>query len=355
MNYNKLLFLISLITLVSCQKEDSPEVTKEKESVYKNGIFILNEGNFGSGNASVTFLDEENAEIEKGIFQKTNENPLGDTAQSLSFFDDLAFIVLNVSNKIEIVNRNNFENIATISANLSNPRYAIAQNGKLYVSNWGDGMDPDDDFIAVFKLSDFSFEEKIEVAEGPEQIIESGNSIYVAHTGGFSFNNIVSVIDTDSKVVEEEIEVGFMPNSMLVHGNRLWVLSAGKPAYADEETGGSLSEIDLDSDEMINSFDFPASTHPDHLLGFNGDLYYSLGKSVFKFDNSESLSEVPVFTAEEADILYGLSISDGKAYITSPNADFTGDGNLFIYNLSDGTLLNQFSTGINPNSVYFNE
>lgn len=354
MNFKPLSLLLLLLFIFSSCEKDDPVPIDQEESAYKEGLFILNEGNFGSANASVSFLNEENGEIQNHIFQQVNGNPLGDTAQSLSFYEDYAIIVLNVSNKIEIVDRDTFESVATISSNLSNPRYAIVKSGKLYVSNWGDGMNAEDDYIAVFDLSDYSFSEKIEVSEGPEQMLVANNSIYIAHVGGFSFNDIVSVLNSETDEIVKEIEVGDVPNSMVVQGDRLWVLSGGKPSYADEETGGNISEIDLSRNEVLNSFDFAASVHPDHLVDFNGNLFYIIGKSVFKFDNSDALSEMPVLTAEEADILYGFGIKDGKAYIASPNADFTGDGNLYVYDLLNGSILEQYSTGINPNSVYFN-
>ncbi|AVR46658.1 hypothetical protein C7S20_16065 [Christiangramia fulva] len=356
MNLKKIsLLLISIFFLSSCEKEE-PVPAEPVEMGYRNGLIILNEGNFGSANASVSFLNENTNETEKQLFQNVNGSPLGDTAQSMAFYEDLAIIVLNVSNKIEIVNRETFQSVASITTNVSNPRYALVENGELYVSNWGDGMDPADDFIAVFDISNYSFKEKIEVSEGPEQMKVANNSLYVAHIGGFSYSDKISVIDLASKIVKKQIEVGFRPNSMVVDGDKLWVLSSGKSDYPDpaEETSGSLASIDLNTGEVISKLDFSGNAHPDHLVIYNNNLFYTIGKSVFKFEPAGTLSDTPVFIAEEAAILYGFSIKDNKAYIASPNADYTGDGNLYIYDLSDGSLLDQYSTGINPNSVYFN-
>lgn len=353
MKIKKLLFCICLVIMTSsCSKDD---VTPEPAGAYSGGIFVLNEGNFGSGNSSVTYINQENGQTENNIFKKVNGNLLGDTAQSMTFNDELALIILNVSNKIEIVDRNTFESMGTISEYLSNPRYAVIVNDKIFVSNWGDGNDPEDDFIAVFELKDFSFTENIEVAEGPETIAQSGNTLFVAHAGGYSFNNIVSVIDAGTDSLTKEVAVGDVPNSMVISGNYLWVLSSGKPNYADAETGGKLSKIDLNTKTVTEDYDFPEAVHPDHLTAGSNSLYYSVNKSIFEFDNnSDSLSEIPVFTVDEASFLYGFSINDNKAYIASPNADFTGNGKLYVYDLSAGSLLNQYVTGINPNSTYFN-
>lgn len=356
MNYKHLLLLVSIVIFFnSCEDDTDCCPEPETEAEFESGIFVLNEGNFGSSNASVSFINEDNEENRSSIFFDINGNPLGDTAQSIELHDDIAVIVVNVSNKIEIVNRYTFESLGTISSNLLNPRYAEIIGDKMYVTNWGDGTNPDDDFVAVYNLPDFSFIESILVAEGPEKMIVNSNSLYVAHKGGFSFNNLVSVINSNTNVITKEIEVGDLPNSMVVEGNDLWVLSSGKPSYADEETPGELTRIDLVSNEVVESFEFPETTiHPSNLNLVGNEAYLTVGKSLYKYSFDGSLPTTPEFTFEEVSVLYGFEIQDNKIYIASPRADFTGDGNLYIYDLNDGNLLDTYTAGINPNGIYFN-
>lgn len=326
----------------------------EQEAEFEFGIFILNEGNFGSANASVSFLSSDKEEMQSNIFRNINGNDLGDTAQSIEMHEELALIVVNVSNKIEIVNRYSFESLGTIDTELQNPRYAEVIEDKVYVSNWGDGMDPEDDFVAVFALSDFSFVKSIPVSEGPEKVLAVNEKVYVAHKGGFSYNNIVSVISTGENEVQAEIEVGDLPNSMILDGNNLWVLSGGKPSYADIETAGKLTNIDISTNQVKNEFDFPDSTvHPDNLSLEGNEVYLTMDRTVYRYD-MDSMQPASEFDLADPAILYGFEIHNGKVYVASPNADFTGDGTLYIYDLSDGNLIDQFSVGINPNGIYFN-
>ena len=356
MNYKHLLLLLSIVLFFnSCEDDTDCCPMPEPEAEFQSGIFILNEGNFGSANASVTYINEDTETVGAGIFNNINNYSLGDTAQSMRMFEELAIIVVNVSNKIEIVNRYTFESLATINTNLQNPRYAGVLEDKLYVTNWGDGMDPEDDFVAVFDLADYSFLRSIPVSEGPEKLISANNKIYVAHTGGFSFNNIVSVIENDAAEVETEIEVGDLPNSMVVKENDLWVLAGGKPSYADVETAGRLSKIDLTSNEVVESIEFPEkSIHPANLNIAGSDAYFTLGKSVFKYTEGGALPDAAEYSLDDAALIYGFEVYEDKIYVASPNADFTGDGNLYIYDLADGNLLNKYTTGINPNGIYFN-
>ena len=356
MNYKKLLLLLlSVLFFQSCSDETDCCPMPEQEAQFETGIFVLNEGNFGSANASVSFLTEDMEQMQSSIFKNSNGKDLGDTAQSLKMHESLAIIIVNVSNKIEIVNRYTFESIATIDANLQNPRYAEVAENKIYISNWGDGMDPADDFVAVFDLADFSFIKSIPVDEGPEKIMVGGEKLFVAHTGGFSFNDIISVISTASNEVEAEVQVGDVPNSMVLDGNNLWVLSGGMPAYAETETAGKLTNIDISSNEINEEFEFPESSmHPANLNLAGNDFYLTMGKSLFKY-NMAAMQPSLEFEMQEPAVLYGFEIHDGKVYVASPNADFTGDGTLYIYDLSDGSLLEQFLVGINPNGIYFND
>jgi hypothetical protein len=45
---------------------------------------------------------------------------LGDTGQDVGLYNDLAFVVLNYSNKIEVINRYTMVHVATIDSGLSN-------------------------------------------------------------------------------------------------------------------------------------------------------------------------------------------------------------------------------------------
>ncbi|MAM20081.1 MAG: DUF5074 domain-containing protein [Christiangramia sp.] len=349
----KFLFFATLsLLLFSCSEDDSP-ITPEPEAAFASGIFVLNEGNFGSSNATVSFIDAD-GNVERSVFSAVNGTDLGDTAQSIAFYEDLAFIILNVSNKIEVVDRYTFEQVASIGTDLQNPRYAAIANGKLYVTNWGDGMDSEDDFVAVFDLADFALAEKIAVAEGPENILAINDKLYVAHQGGFSFNNLLSIIDSEDNTVKKTLEVGDVPNSMVVANGDLYVLSGGKPSYASEETASSIAEISLDSDEVSDSWNFELSAgHAGNLSVVGGNLLYTINSDVFEWSGSGALPGSSSFSLTEPASIYGFDVTDDAIFVSSPTADFTGDGTVYKYDLS-GQLLDAYSVEINPNGVYFN-
>lgn len=362
MKINKFLLLaMAAVTFfTSCESDDPMNEIPgpDEQGDYSNGVFILNEGNFGSGNSSVTFLNAETEELSHNIFSEVNEGAaLGDVAQSMSFNEDLAFIVLNVSNKIEVVNRNTFESIATIDEGLQNPRFVAFSNGFAYVTNWGDGSDPEDDYVAVINTETYEITENISVVEGPETIIEENGNLYVAHLGGYSFNNVLTVIDPAQNLVAETITVGDRPNSLEVNNGFLWVTTGGLPSYAAEETAGKIVKIDLSTNEIAQEYTFSNTTdHPGNLEIEENMVYYTLGNSVFRFNtDDEQLPETAFAELEDVTSLYGFEVANGNIYAASANSDFTGNGDLYVYSTSDGSLINSYEVGINPNGIYFNE
>lgn len=352
-----MLALAALTFFTSCSSDDDINEIPEETGDYANGIFVLNEGVFGNGNSTISFIDENMDSISHNIFYETNSGEaLGDTGQSMNFYEDYAFIVVNVSNKIEVVDRYTFESIATIDEGLINPRYLTFNGGNAFVTNWGDGGDPDDDYIAVINLETLEIEENIAVAEGPEEILSEGTNLYVSHQGGWSFNNKVSVINVNDYNISE-LTVGDVPNSMIVEEGFLWVASSGFPSYSDEETAGKIQKIDLASNEIVQEYEFDAPTnHPGNLQIENGTVYYTMGGNVYAFSSSETTLPDSVFLElSEVNSLYGFNVNDGFIYAASSSTTNTGNGNLYIYDAASGSLVTSFETGINPNGVYFND
>ncbi|HEA22479.1 hypothetical protein LCGC14_1292570 [marine sediment metagenome] len=356
-----LMTLVASCLITSCSTDDGESNLPEMGAdplAYENGTLVLNEGNFGAGNASVSFISNDLTVIENSIFTTVNGiDAWGDTAQSMAFNGDVAYIVLNGSQKIEVVNRYTFESIASIGGpeqtDLLNPRYMAIANGKGYVTNWGDGTNPDDDFIAIINLETNTVEDKIEVEEGPERILVKDNTIYVALLGGYNFNNSIAIIDAASNTVVSSIEVADAPNSLQMDDEGyLWVLSGGKPAYTQDETAGQLDKIDTANNMVVETFTMAATEHPAYLSLDEDALYYSKAGSIFKMDvSSTALPTEAVITGTS---FYNLTVNDGKLYGADAK-DFSSNGVLDIYDLSDYSLIASKEVGINPSAIYFND
>ena len=316
---------------------------------YANGILVSNEGPFSNGTGTVTFISEDLSVVNNGIYKMTNDEDLGNVVQSIGFTENEAFIVANVSNKINVVNRYTFEKIASITDGLNNPRYFIEANGKGYVTNWGDTADETDDFVAIINLQNYTVEGTISVILGPEAILAKDNTVYVAHQGAWGQNNKVSVINTTSNELIKTLTVGDVPNSMQLDASgNLWVLASGKPAYTGDETAGVLTKINTGTNEVDNSFQFETTQHPSSLNLDAGILYYRLGDTVF--EQSLSATSLNMETVLEGVSFYTMVVNNGRLYGTDAG-DYASNGTLTVYDLN--TELTIPITNVKRNPLFY--
>ena len=343
--------LILSLLMVSCSNDDS-EKPQEPFGDYEGGILVSNEGPFGNGTGTVTFVSNDLTVTESSIYNKVNGEDLGNIVQSIGFDGDQAYIVANNSNKITVVNRYTFQKMGSITEGLDNPRYFASVNNTGYVTNWGDPFDETDDYVAIINLQNFTVEGTISVVLGPEDIIAKDNTIYVAHQGAYGQNNKITAIDASTNSILETITVGDVPNSLVLdaQGN-LWVLSGGNPSYTDNETAGVLTKINTSTNAVVNALEFQVTDHPGLLSSDGVDIYYQLNGAVYKMNTSDtSLPSGPKFGGVA---FYTMAVAGGKLYGTDAK-DFASQGTLTIYDLSTNSAIKTISSGIIPGGIYFN-
>lgn len=348
-----LIFAISLF-IFSCNSDDNSNSTIEGD--FENGIFVLNEGGFTYANASVTFISNT-GQIQNNIFEAVNGRKLGDVAQSISFNGDFAYIVVNNSNTVEVVNRKTFQSVATIAGELYNPRYIEFHNGKGYISNWGDGNDASDDFIAVVDLNSHSILHKIPVLQGPERLEAENGKLYIAQRGDYSHGNTISVLDLNSETITATIDVADYPNGMVEDGGFLFVLCSGKAAWTGNETAAAIFKINLQNNQIVDQFTFENGIHPTFLQIENSKVYYTIGSNIYHTETSNiepSASPFISTSVDEMQTFYGFNVDNGWIYACDAK-DYQSNGELFVYALN-GNLESKYPiSGIIPNGVYFND
>lgn len=321
------------------------------QAQFTDGIIVLNEGGAGSGNASVSFINNS-GQLQNNIFGLANSgSTLGDTGQSMGFNGNYAYVVLNISNAIKIVNRANFQFVASITTGLTNPRFIAFSGNKAYVTCWGDAGQTTDDYVAVIDLSNHTILTTIPVNEGPERIIEHNGKLYVAHQGGYGFGNSISVIDPATDTVLQSIVVGDVPNSMTEKEGILYVLCGGKPSWAGTETNGELAKIDLSNNSVID--EKALNGHPANLEIANEKFFYSIDADIFASDMaSETFPSTPLFSiAPQGSYgVYGMDIIDDKIYVADA-VNYVSPGKAYVYSTA-GTLEQTYTVGVIPSNFY---
>jgi YVTN family beta-propeller protein len=320
--------------------------------IVPGGVFVLNEGGAGSDNASVSFLVPGQPNAITNLYTAANPGAtLGNVAQSMSFNGDYAYIVLNVSNAVKVVNRNTFELVATVNTGLNNPRYMAFHNGKGYITNWG-GASATDDYIAILDLETNTLTGTIPVEMGVERILTYNGKLYAAHPGGFDYNNLLSVIDPETNTVEETVEVGDIPNRMIIRDGFLYVICSGNPMWAPTETDGSLVKIDLADNAIVETTTY-AGMHPSNLnIDTEGNFYFTSDADIFKasLTTPAVYNEIASLSAQGAYGIYGMDMIDNKLYVADAG-NYVSPGTAYIYNTT-GALLDSYEVGVIPNSFY---
>ncbi len=343
-------YLYSLTAVIllfsSCGDDDGPA---QPTGDYANGVFVVNEGNFGGGNASVSHFDPVSSTVSKNVFSTVNGAALGDVAQSMSRSGDQAYIVLNNSTKVEIVNYGTFASTGTITEGLANPRYLAVNGDRAFISNWGnfdENFQLDQSFIAVVDLADNSLTSKIDTNDGVEHIFVFDGKLFVAN----SFTNTVQAFDMDTYELLGTTELAQGPGQFAVDADdNLWVISQGNFAGND----GALTCINTTTYaiERRVGLDF----NPANRLVANDAanlLYFYQGNTIYQFS---SRGAEPGTLAEMTDFvgIYGIGYDQVNELIyVSDAVGFGGEGKVVRLTV-DGIEVDEFSVGTGPNSFVF--
>ncbi len=346
------IFLLTFIT-ISCEKED----TEPADEGYASGLVITNEGAFGNNNGSVSLYCRDSAKVTNNLFEKVNGRNPGDVVQSFGFEQDKGVIVVNNSQKIEIVDLETFESTGTITG-LSYPRYFKGLgNGTGYLTNGNEEGE-----VYLLNLQQAEVTDTVEVGMGPEQMERSGDYVFVANSGGWDFDNTVSVININDHSVEKEIELGDVPYSVVSDANEnIWVLCRGKLVYDDsyteiiEETNSKLVKINgstLEVEETIVIGEKGDGFQPSFLTVCPSgmELYFDDIDGLYKMDTgANSQPSTPLIERGFSNVWIEPDTGDIFA-LTIP--DYSSAGQLRIYD-SEGREVNTHDLGIGPNGLFF--
>lgn len=341
-------------SLLACDPDSTPEPAEP--TVVTKTVFVVNEGNFLQSNAEISSFNKATKSVANlALFRAANNRALGDVAQNMAVQDSTGYIVVNNSNKIEVVNLRTFRSNATISG-LKMPRYfAAASASKGYVTETVSYSGAPGQ-VSVIDLKTNSVVRSIAVGVQPEKLLVVGNLLYVTNSGG----NTVTVINTSTDAVQSTITVGDSPNSLVLdRNNKLWVLCGGKVVYDatynvdyNLTTKGSLSSI-VPGEQTATTRPFTSNRAQPGRLTINGakdQLYFTyLGGVYSQSINETTLPTSPIIRRG----LYGLGVDpqDNTIY-GGISGGFSGAGKVVRYNPT-GAAIDSFSVNIGPNGFVF--
>ena len=350
-DFKALIFcLMFLVTFQACKKDNN---TSSEILDYRNCVFVSNEGPFSSGTGTISFKSLVNDRVENEIFQKVNNRPLGNIVQSIEVYQDLAYIIVNNLNKVEVVDAKTFLSIATIE-DIVLPRYFLGiSDSKAYISSW-------DNIVAVVDLNTNSVIKQLPTGTGPERMIKVNNKVFVLNQGAYSIDSVLTIIDCKADTVLENRVIGEKPSGIQVDkNNNLWIMCSGKGWNGIPDTSnthGKLVCIDVNNYSIIKEFIFPSiESHPEKLI-INSEadvLFYNYPGGIYRMEITDNILPQSPFIQRD-NFFYALAFDKIFNRIYGADAlDYVQNGIVFSYNADIGTPVDSFNVGIIPGDFCF--
>lgn len=351
-------FLLLTAMAFACRKdvpttEDADQGTKTPSQTVK-GIYVLNEGNWGSNKSSIDYYSYDEGKYTRNLFGTANPSVtlgLGDVGNDIKIYGSKMYVVVNGSNKVEILNANNAKQIAKLD--IPNPRYITFYKNFAYITSY-------DGYVAVVDTTALStIKTKITVGNQPEEMAVVGTKLYVANSGGYNapnYDRTVSVVDLTTNTQTKKIDVAV--NLQHVKADQygdVYVTSRGDYGALSS----SLYVIDSKTDLVKKDFKIPVSD-----FWINGDdaylfsYSYATSKGTYVKLNVKDetvISNNFITDGTDASIIlpYGVAVdpTSGDIFVTDAK-DYLTPGVIYAFDKT-GKKKFSYTTGDIPGHIVF--
>jgi len=363
MRFNLLIFCALL--LVACEPNPREVINNPVpvQSDTLRGMYILNEGCYNQNNASLDYLDFKTGIYTTDTF--THANPtltlgLGDVGNDILVYGTKAYICVNGSGLIEVIDAHTAKHLAQIA--LSNCRRLCASEGKVYVTSYAGRMEDANHqlgFVAKIDTTSLTVLDSCEVGYQPEGLVAINGKLYVANSGGYvgmntgTYDNRISVISLNTFTLDKNLTVAQNPQEILADSyGKLWISVSGN--YND--VTANLYRLDPQT-ETLTAKGVPATKLAiagDTLFFYatTYDAMWTPSTAFYKMDTQTS--NLTTFTlSSSVTTPYGIAVNPQTHDLYVADAgDYTNPGHLRCYTTS-GSYCWQVTTGVLPGHFAF--
>ena len=349
---NSLFIALALVTILASCHKDKVIPKQDTPTATRAGVYVLNQGGFNANNSTLTYYNYATKSLTADLYKAINGTDLGDTGNDAEIYGSKMYIVVNISNVIDVVNAKTGRLIKQDSM-VNNgvgrePRSVAFYKGNAFITSY-------DGTVAVMDTASLAITKYIPVGRNPEQLVVSNDKLYVANSGGLSFgnpDNTVSVIDLNTLKETKKITVIVNPVTMAADGyGHVYVLSLG-----DFNTVlGGMTIIDNTTDAV--------KSQPTVSLGYNipmaanGDfVYYATLDNKIAVYNAKTQAAAQANFITDGTVIttpYAISVDalSGEVFVSDAK-DYSSNGTLYAFDKT-GKLEYSITTGISPGRITF--
>ncbi len=219
---------------------------------FVHGVFVVNQGNFGDGNGSVTVLDPGEEPLHRGEI-----TGIGSILQSAALIEGTLYLMANSAERIDIFDAATLEQTGQITEVIS-PRYMVATGTMAYVTNlWGASGSFTGGNVTVIDLVRNEAVQEIPVGNNPEGLAVVGRRLHVANHG-FGEGSTVNIIDLTTHVVIDTVDVDCDgPRFVIADADdEVFVFCTGRTVFDEDfnvigETDGAVRVLDGRTGEIL--------------------------------------------------------------------------------------------------------
>lgn len=326
---------ILAVFFASCQDYDQ---IVEPPSIQEQSLFLLNEGNFGWGEGTLSIYNPTSQQLDHEVFKTLNNENFGNVLQSVSKINNRYYFTVNNSQKIIITNDSLFK-VGEVTG-LTSPRYIYpVSNNKAYITDlYAEG-------VYVLNLTTNEIDKRIDFNGWSERGVLYKDLFWVTAPE----TEYIYAIDVSQDQVVDSIDVGFFNESVVLDNSaHLWVLARGDES---SNNSGQLTEVDADTRAVLERKKL--DDKPQNLVynASNNHLYY-INNGINSLPAQTKEIPYTLYTANGSNF-YAIAVdtSNNEVYVSDVH-DFTQRSTISRVS-ENGELLNEFKAGIICGNLFF--
>lgn len=346
----KQLLALAAIALccISCLKTTDPTPTPV---TYISGIYVLNNGNWGSNDSNLATYNYNTKTVTPDIFEAVNDQKLGDLGQDMLVYGNKVYIAVSGSGVIFVTDLEG-KILGEVKAGAEGnyqPRALTSYNGFVFASYY-------EGYVAKIDTVNFNVTLSDKIGNNPEGVAIANKKLYVAISNGLNypdFDSTVVVMDPLSLGVRKRVTVGLNPGKLvsccdniycLCNGNYSDVLHSMSIIFAaDEESEDGV----ITSKYVIN----PQQIATDGTRYLAAVVYSGSDYRIMLYDCYIGITYKDSFITDGTKIknyVTSLDIDPINRSIFVGTSDYINNGDMYVFT-AYGLLFDKFDTeGLNP-------